>query len=301
VKAAGADAFLPPALLERLGGLDVVARTVVRGFVAGAHRSPSRGSGEEFARHREYQPGDDLRHLDWKVFGRTDRLYVREWEERSNLRAFLVVDASASMEYADAGGASKARYAAYLAAALAHLMLRSGDAVGLAAFGGGEMGLLVPARSRRGQLAALLRALERLRAGGSGSAAPALERVGEEMRRRGRVVLVSDLLEEDDGAALLRAVGRLRARGDEVICLRILSATEAGLRPLPAGRFFDPEAPQRSVAAAPEGDAGYRGRVEAYFGRIAAGLAERGAEYVPALTDEPVERALIRWLGPRRA
>lgn len=294
------DAFLPPGLLERLGGLDVIARVVVGGALAGAHRSALRGGGQEFARHRRYEPGDDPRHVDWKVFARTDRLYVRESNERSALRAFLVVDASASMGYAEPGGVSKARYAAYLAAALAHLMLGSGDAVGLAAWGAAPRLLLSP-RGRRGQLHAVLGELQRLRVEGNGSAAAALERVGGALPRRGRVVLVSDLLEEDDGRALLAAVGRLRSRGDEVICLRVLTPTEAGAEPLPSGRFFDPENPADSLPAAPDADAGYAARVAAYYDAIAAGLRERGAEYLPLRTDEPVERALVAWLRARRA
>src|SRR5437764_685184 len=141
--------FLPPGLLARLGGLELVARTVVRGFQAGIHRSPLRGAGEDFAKHRDYQQGDDVRYLDWKLFARTDRLYVREFEERSNLQAYVVVDASASMDYAGAGGVTKLRYATYVAAALSRLLNRAGDAVGLAAFGCDARLLLAP-RSRKG-------------------------------------------------------------------------------------------------------------------------------------------------------
>lgn len=290
--------FLPPGLLERLGGLDVIARVVVQGFVAGSHRSPLRGAGEEFARHREYQQGDDVRRLDWKLYGRTDRLYIREFEERSNLAAYLVVDASASMAYAEPGGVAKLLYAKYLAAALAHLMLRAGDAVGLASFGA-EGRLLVRPRSARGQLHEILRRLQRLEAGGGAPSSGTLQRAAEALRRRGRIVLISDLLEEDGGAATLAAVARSRARGDEVICLRVLTATEAGTRPLPSGRFFDPEQPQTRIPAAPDADPGYRERVASYYRDLAERLREQGAEYVPVLTDQPVERSLIRWLRAR--
>lgn len=296
----GPAGFLPPGLLERLGGLEMVARTVVRGFVAGAHRSPLRGAGEDFSRHRDYQQGDDVRRLDWKVYGRTDRLYVREYEERSNLSAYVVVDASASMGYAEPGGVSKLRYATYLAAALAHLMMRAGDAVGLAAFGEGDARLLVPPRTRRGHLHDLLLHLERLAPAGSGGAGPALDRVGDALRRRGRVVLVSDLLEEDGGDALVAAAGRLRARGDETVVLRVLTPAEAGERALEPGLFFDPEAPARTMPAAPGADGGYGSRVRAYYDELAARLRDRGIEYVPLLTSRPVEEALAAWLGTRR-
>ncbi|CAN5278054.1 DUF58 domain-containing protein [soil metagenome] len=295
-----ATTFLPPGLLERLGGLDVIARAVVQGFVAGIHRSPLRGAGEEFARHREYQQGDDVRRLDWKLYGRTDRLYIREFEERSNLAAYLVVDASASMAYAEPDGVSKLLYAKYLAAALAHLMLRAGDAVGLASFGA-DARLLVRPRSTRGQLHQVLHQLQRLEAQGDGSSSGALQRAGEGLRRRGRVVLISDMLEEHGGEAIIEAVGRLRARGDEVICLRVMTPSEAGTRALPAGRFFDPERPGTRLPAAPGADPGYAERVATYYRELAARLRERGAEYVPILTDDPVERSLIRWLRAREA
>lgn len=291
--------FLPPRLLERLGGLEIVAKTVVRGFQAGIHRSPLRGAGEDFAKHRDYQQGDDLRYLDWKLYARTDRLYVREFEERSNLQAYLVVDASASMDYAGGGGVTKLRYASYAAAALAHLMIGAGDAVGLAAFGA-ESRLLSGPRSRRGHLHDLLLNLERLKAGGSGDAADVLDRVGSAMPRGGRVVVLSDLLEEDDGEALVAACGRLRARGDEVIVLRVLTPEESGEAAPGPGLFFDPERPSRVLPAAPAQDPGYARRVGAYYASLADRLRERGVEYVPLTTAQPVEEALVAWVNRRR-
>lgn len=299
MSAAAHAGWLPPGLLERVGGLDLVARTVVRGFLSGLHRSPLRGAGEDFARHREYQQGDDLRHLDWKLYGRTDRLYVREYEERSNLEAYLVVDATASMGYAGADGVTKLRYAQYVAAALAHLMLSSGDAVGLAAFGGGAR-LLLPPRTRRGHLHDLLTQLDRLTPAGNDGPAEVLDRVGEALRRRGRVVLLSDLLEDDDGRALSTVAGRLRARGDETVLLRVLTPEEAGDAALPPAMFFDPERPDAEVPAAPGADDGYRARVAEYYRALGHRLTGRGAEYVPLSTAEPVEAGLVRWLHARR-
>lgn len=296
---AAGETFLPPGLLERLGGLDVVARVLVNGALAGPHRAAGRGSGDEFARHRAYEPGDDVRRVDWKLWGRTDRLFVREWEPRSDLSSYLVLDATASMAFGDAHGPSKLRYGVYLAAALAHLMLRSGDAVGLAAWSDGPC-LLVPPRSGRGQLHSLLTALQALRGDGAGSAAAALERVGDALPRRGRVILISDFLEADDGEQVLAGVGRLRGRGDEVLCLRVLSATETGDRPAGHGMFFDPEHPAERQAADPSADADYPRRLAGYYARLADGLRARGAEYRALRTDEPVERALRAWLRGRR-
>jgi uncharacterized protein (DUF58 family) len=294
-----ASDFLPPKLLERLGGLDLIARTVVSGFQTGIHKSPHRGAGEDFAKHRDYQQGDDVRYLDWKLYARTDRLHVREFEERSNLQAYLVVDTSASMDYAEPGGVTKSRYAAFLAAALAHLMLRSGDAVGLA-LSGADPRLLLPPRSRRGHLHDLLLHLERAKPAGTGAAADALDRVGGAMKRRGRVILISDLLEDDGGDSLVASAGRLRARGDEVIILRVLTPAESGERAPGAGLFFDPEKPGRELPATPESDAGYVRRVTAYYDSIADRLRERGVEYVPLSTAKPVEEALVAWANVRR-
>lgn len=290
--------LLPPELLDGLGGLDLVAHTIVRGFVSGAHRSPFLGSGEDFSRHRAYQQGDDVRRLDWRLYGRTDRLYVRLFEEDSNLQAFLLVDASESMGFAGDAPVTKLRYAQFVAAALAHVMLGSGDAVGLASLGM-ETRLHLPPRNRPGHLHDLLLALERLEPRGRRSASLALDEVGAQLRRRGRVVLLTDGLEDDDGDALLGAVGRLRARGDEVIVVRVVSRTELGEADLGSGRYFDPEAPARTIDAVPGADPGFAARVAAYYDRLRRGLEEAGAEYVPMTIDTPLVTALGQWLVAR--
>lgn len=292
--------LLPPGLLGGLGGLEIVARHVVRGFVAGLHRSPFHGAGEEFTRHRAYQQGDEVRLLDWRLFARTDRLYVKEFRHDSNLQCFVLLDTSASMAYGDRP--SKLRYATYVAAGVAHMMLAAGDAVGLAATGNAEgdrARLLMAPRNRQGQLHDLLLALERLRPEGRGSLADALGSVGHALRRQGRVVIVSDLLEPDDGSALLDSVGRLRARGDEVIAFRVATREELGDRPLPAARFFDPERPSRAVAAVPAADPGFRDRVAAYYDRLVRGFRERGAELELLATADPLARALRAWVASR--
>lgn len=293
------SALLPPHLLDRIGGLELIARTVVRGFVTGLHRAPFRGAGLDFAGHRAYQQGDELRHVDWRLFGRTDRYYVRQFREDANLRAWIIIDATASMGYAEPGGISKLRYAVILAAALAHIMLGSGDAVGLAGFGE-RVDLLAVPRSRQGHLHDLLLALEKLKAGGSASAAAALDRVADTLPRRGRVVLISDLLADDDGAAIVTAASRLMSRGDEVIALRPLTPTEAGRRAAAPARWFDPEAPAQTVAGPLGANGALATRVDAYYGSLAERLRAHGAEYVALSTSEPVETALRRWLAARR-
>lgn len=295
--AAGTE-LLPPHLLERLGGLEVIARTLVEGSLTGLHPSAFSGGGREFDRHRAYQQGDDARHIDWRLFARTDRLHVREYEDEANLQAYILVDATASMGFADRRGLSKLRYAQYTAAALAHLMLRSGDAVGLAAFDDAARPL-VPPRNRRGHLHSVLLELEKLEPRGKASAAAGVEAVGPLLRRRGRVVLISDLLEHDDGAALIAALGPLRARGDEVIVIRPLTPLEAGEEDAGLASYFDPERPSRSVPGAPGSDSGYSARVAAYYRALSDALRQRHVELVSLLTTTPVERAVGAWIRER--
>jgi len=291
--------LLPPHLLDRLGDLELIARTVVRGLVSGLHRAPFRGAGLDFAGHRPYQQGDELRHVDWRLFGRTDRHYVRQFREDANLRAWIVVDATASMDYAEPGGVSKVRYAQILAAVLAHIMLGSGDAVGLASYGEDVRLHAVP-RSRRGHLHDLLVALERLHAAGTTGAALALDRIVDSLPQRGRVLLISDLLEDDDGTALVASAARLRARGDELVVLRTLTETEAGLRAAAAAQWFDPEAAHHVVPAEIDVHGDLARRVGAYYDALSQRLRSHGVEYVALSTAEPIENALRRWIAARR-
>lgn len=292
------ESLLPPDVLERLGGLDLIARTIVRGFVSGAHRSPFLGSGEDFSRHRAYQQGDDVRRLDWRLYGRTDRLYVRLFEENSNLQAFLLVDRSESMAFSGGGAVSKLRYAHFVAAALTHLMLRSGDAVGLASTGE-RTGFHLPARNRPGHLHDMLLTLERMSAGGTGSVAAGIDEVGAMLPRRGRLVVLSDCLEEGSAESLVAAVGRQRARGHEVFVLRVATEVELGLRSADPGRYYDPERPERVIPAAPEAGSAFSRRVAAYYETLRAGIEEAGAEYVALTTAQPLVPALGQWLRAR--
>ena len=291
--------LLPPEVLEGLGSLDLIARTIVRGFISGAHRSPFLGSGEDFSRHRSYQQGDDVRRLDWRLYARTDRLYIRLFQEDSNLQAFLLLDTSESMAFVGDGAVSKLRYGQFVAAALAHVMLRSGDAVGLTS-SGDRTAFHLPPRNRPGHLHDVLVGLERLQSGGSGGIHNALDEVGSALRRRGRVILISDCLSENGPQALLGAVGRLRARGDEVLVLRIASRLELGDAPAPPARYYDPEHPDQVIAAAPGSDPDFRRRVADYYDELRRGLEERGAEYVPLTTDRPLVSAIGGWLLARR-
>lgn len=293
--------LLPPELLDGLRDLDWVARMVARGLDPGLHRSPFAGIGDEFERHRPYQQGDDLRHLDWRVLARADRLHVRRYRETAHLRAMVVVDASASMDFAGEAGVSKLRFALLLAAALGHLMHQGGDHTGLAVLDARGSGIAVPPAAGRDSRNRFLHALELISPGGSGSLAPLLTRASSALRSRGRLVVLSDLLEDDDGESLVRALGLGASAGHEVTVVRILTAEELGLRGGGEGLYQDPEHPGRRVPGSPERDPGYLRRLEGYYGRLQGELLNRGVEWREARTDDPLLPLIRGWLREARS
>lgn len=304
------DELLPPELLDGLGDLEWAGRLVARGLGPGIHRSAMVGLGEDFERHRPYQQGDDLRHLDWRLLARTDRLYVRRYRESTNLRTTLVVDASPSMAFAGIGEGraplSKLRFAVILAAVLGRLARDTGDLPGLAisgGAGGGPAQLLAP-RAGRESWHAFLHLLTHLETGKAGPLAPTLSRVGGMSRRGGRVVILSDFLEDDDGEALWTEAGHLRARGDEVTAIRILTPDELGEGERSDGLYVDPERSDLAVPGSPRGDAGYRERLGEYYRRLARHLEGRGVTWWEARTTDPFLPLLRGWMrgeGTREA
>ncbi len=240
--------LLSPAEVARLGGLEVVTDGIVEGFLAGLHRSPRRGFSVEFAEHRQYQPGDEPRYVDWKLLARTDRLYVKQFEEETNLRSMLVLDASASMAWRGSPDRlTKHEYAVRLAAAMALVLLRQRDAVGLVTFDE-TVRSITPARVRSGQWQSLAQTLAATAAGAGTAAEPALRQVVGALRRRGMIVFISDLLL--DRTLTLKALKFLRHRGHEVLVLHIADPAELVLTPGDETRFRDPES-DTTVTLAP--------------------------------------------------
>jgi uncharacterized protein (DUF58 family) len=214
--------FLSPEVLARINSLELIARSVVEGFISGLHRSPYLGFSTDFAEHRQYMPGDDLRHLDWKLLARTDRLYIKKYQGDTNTQMHLVVDASASMRYAS-GEVSKLQFAQFLASALAYLGVRQHDSVGLVAFNE-EVVEHVPASSRSGHLRTILGVIERLEPGRGTALVDQLHRLAEQINRRGVIVLISDLYDEPD--KITHALQHLRFRGNEVLVFQVLDRQE---------------------------------------------------------------------------
>ncbi|CAA9352313.1 MAG: hypothetical protein AVDCRST_MAG40-2960 [uncultured Gemmatimonadaceae bacterium] len=301
-----ADLFDPSSLAE-LGHLEVVARWVVDGFVTGLHRSPRKGFSAEFSEHRPYQPGDDPRYVDWKIAARADRMVVKQFEEETNLRATVVLDVSRSMDWSGSSLAAgdrragparltKLAYANRLTAALALLLLRQRDAVGLIRFDDAVRSM-VPPRSRQGQWRRLVAALEEPGAGPDSRAALALEQAARLVRRPGLVVLVSDLLMER--ADVERAVRALRAVGHDVTVLHLLDPVERDFDVTTSALFYDPESGAQLPASASVRGA-YQAAVTAALGEWRDTLAAAGAGYEVVLTSEPFGVPLRRAFAARQ-
>jgi len=293
---AGEARYLDPAIIARLGTIDLKARTIVEGFLTGLHRSPYKGFSVEFAEYRQYLPGDDLATLDWKVYARSDRHFVKKYEEETNLTCHLLLDVSASMGYGS-GPITKLQYGSYLTGALAYLMHRQRDSFGLIAFDD-SIAALLPASARSGHLRTVLLALERLEIGTRTDVAKPLHDLAAAVRKRGMVVLVSDLL--DDPAKVLDGLKHFRYRGTDVIVFHILDPYELKFPFEQAARFRDMETQEEVMAVPGSVRAGYlermQGRIEFY--RRELGLV--GIDYCQLETSQPLELGLMSYLMTRR-
>ena len=287
--------FLDPAVVARLGTLELRARTVVEGFISGLHRSPFKGFSVEFAEYRQYIHGDDLSTIDWKVYARSDRYYVKKFEEETNLDCQLLIDVSGSMAYGS-HGITKFEYAACLSASLGYLMNRQRDGVGLTAFDDRIVAAL-PASNRPGHLRNLLITLDRLVLGSRTNVSKPLRRLAESMNRRGMVVLISDLL--DDPEAIIRGLKHFQYRGSDVLVFQILDPDEIEFPFDRATRFEDLETSEE-VMAVP-------GLVRSHYLKQMSGLIERyrrelgavGIDYQLLSTKQPLEIALLAYLSTR--
>jgi len=282
--------LLDPADVARLGGIEIVAQGVVEGFLAGLHRSPFRGFSVEFTEHRAYQPGDELRYLDWRILARSDRLFVKQFEEETNLRAMILVDASRSMAWRGAPERlTKRAYADRLAASLALILLRQRDATGLVTFDE-EIRQVIPARVKAGQWTRLVRGLLDTPDGRGTAAHAALQRLTALLARRGLVVLLSDLLFDRDLA--LTALRYLRHRGHQVIVFHLMDPAEVELAGPPEVRYRDPESPASVVVRPRELAHAYAVTVQREVAAWRTACRRHGIAYHHVQTDLPFGMAL---------
>jgi uncharacterized protein (DUF58 family) len=286
--------FLEPSTLARIANLDLLSRTVVEGFISGLHHSPFFGRSLDFAEHRQYMPGDDIRLIDWKLFARTDRFYVKEFEADTNTNCTILLDVSRSMSFAK-DSISKLDYGRYLSACLAYFAHKQRDRVGFAAFDGEVIQHVPPAAKH---LEEVLRTIDRLEAGGQGKLRPPLTRIAGRLRRRSIVVLISDFYEQPDDA--FDAVSLLRGRGNDVIAFHLLDAAELRFPFEEAAEFEDLETGQR-IALAPETvRQAYQKLIDDHVATLRRRFREARVDYHLFATSVPLDYALYSYLSSRQ-
>ena len=289
-----------PSELRKYGGLTLLARNVVEGFLSGVHRSPFKGFSIEFAEHRQYTPGDEIRHIDWRAFGKTDRYYIKEYEEETNLKAYLLVDASGSMGFKGKGKLpTKFQYAQYVAASLAYLMLHQLDAVGLITYDAKVRNLVTPKATPK-HLLNVLKCLESTKPGGETSMAPIWHQlVSHYLKRRGMIIILSDFF--DDIEALVRALRHLRHRNHEVILLQVLAPEEVDFPYTKLTQFRNLEKPdERTMVDARRLREEYLRNFQAFCEQLRQRSGNMHIDYHLLRTDEPIDRALGIYLSRRQ-
>jgi len=297
VRSGGPGRYLDPATLGKLANLELVARCAVEGFYAGLHPSPFHGFSVEYSDHRAYEPGDELRFLDWKMFGRSDKLYIKQFLQETNVPVYILLDSSMSMAFQGSGPVSKLAYGSYLAASLAYLMLTQSDSVSLTCFAE-QIRTQIPAKSRRSHLNAILTALHRNKAAGQTRLEEVLHAVAETTHRRGLVLLISDLLE--DAGDLFSGLAHLKYLRHDVIVFHTLDAQEIALEYEGLVEFEDLETRARMRAFPQSLQAQYRREVQAFITDIEQSVGKSNMDYCLLNTSEPLDKALVAYLVKRQ-
>jgi uncharacterized protein (DUF58 family) len=285
--------FVDPKVLARIGNLELVARSVVDGFINGLHRSPYYGASVDFAEHRGYVPGDDIRRVDWRLFARTDRFYIKEYEADSNMNFAVLLDVSKSMGFGSEG-MTKLDYGRLLGGCLTYLVHRQRDRVGLVAFDN-DIVEFVPPSAKHMDVA--LHVLDRLTPARPGSLREPMRKVAEHFGRRGVLVLISDLYEEPD--AVMEAIGPLRFRGHDVIVFHLLDRAELDFEYADPSAFEDLESGEQ-IPVVPEAlQAQYRELVQAHVTALTERFSANRIDYTLVNTSSPLDHALFNYLSAR--
>ncbi|HEV8367640.1 MAG TPA: DUF58 domain-containing protein [Pyrinomonadaceae bacterium] len=291
--------FLDPELLARIGSLELLARAVVEGFMSGLHRSPFTGFSTEFTEYRQYNQGDDLRYLDWRLLGRTDRYFIKKYRADTNTQCHLLVDTSASMNYASSSSVSKLQYAQFLAASVSYLLNRQQDSVGLVAFDQ-KVHTHVPARNRTGHMRTIFGHLSRLEAGGETRLAESLHQLAEILTRRGIVVIVSDFYDEPE--RLKEAFQHLRFKGHDLVAFHVLDQNELDFSfDEPVLLFEDLETQEQMPVLPDVVMPGYRARMRRHVEEMRDCAAANHVDYEMLTTKQPLDFALFSFLSRRSA
>jgi uncharacterized protein (DUF58 family) len=289
--------FLDPELLARVGSLELLARAVVEGFMSGLHRSPFTGFSTEFTEYRQYNPGDDLRYLDWRLLGRTDRYFIKKYRADTNTQCHILIDTSASMNYAHTTSVTKLQYAQFLAGSLAYLLNRQQDAVGLVAFSQ-DVHTHVPARNRTGHMRTIFGTLSLLEAGGETRLAESLHKLAEILTRRGIVVLISDFYDQPD--RLKEAFQHLRFKGHDLVAFHVLDQNELDFQfDDPVLLLEDAETQEQMPVLPDVVMGGYRERMRKHVEEMRECAAANHVDYELLTTKQPLDFALFSFLSRR--
>ncbi len=288
--------FLNPEVISRLKSMEMKARLVVEGFITGLHKSPYHGFSVEFAEHRQYMPGDPIRNIDWKVFAKSDRYFVKEFEEETNLKSYILLDVSKSMSYTSTN-VSKFTYAAQLASALAFLMLKQRDAVGLVVFDQ-KIRTYIPPKSATVHMHALLTTLAAAEPANITNAGIALHEMADRIKRRGLIIVISDLF--DDPTKVLAGLRHFRHRKHEVLVFHILDPSERSFD-FPAEAIFKDMETGEEISTLPwQIKAEYQRSVGAHMDRFRRECRDAFIDYVPIDTAVPYDYALFSYLSKRQ-
>jgi len=289
--------FLDPELLARIGSLELLARAVVEGFISGLHRSPFTGFSTEFTEYRQYNPGDDLRYLDWRLLGRTDRYFIKKYRADTNAQCHLLLDTSASMGYSHTTSVTKLQYSQFLAASLAYLLSRQQDAVGLVGFDK-KVHTRVPARNRTGHLRTVFGQLSLMTAGSETDLAQSLHQLADILTRRGIVVLISDFYDQPD--RLQSAFQHLRFNGHDVVAFHVLDQNELDFNFEDAVILLEDAETLEQMPVLPDVvAAGYRNRMIKHVADMQNCATANNVDYEMVTTKQPLDFALFKFLSRR--
>ena len=287
--------YLNPEVLARLSGLELKARLVVEGFLSGLHSSPYKGFSQEFADYRQYMPGDEPKRIDWKVFGRSDRFYIKEYQEETNLRAYILLDKSGSMGYGST--LSKLEYAKYLSASLAYILFKQKDGVGIVTFDTEIREIILPS-SKKVNFMRILKTIEKSEPGGETSLSYVLYQLAQKLKRRGLVILLSDLFDEPD--VVIKSLRSFRARKHEILVFQILDLDEYTFPFYKSAIFFDLESGDELVIQPTMVRKSYQKKFAELLNKYRHKLLESYIDYEVLYTNTTYDKALFSYLQKRQ-
>ena len=288
--------YLEPEMVARLSNMSLRARLVVEGYIIGQHKSPFHGFSVEFAEHRAYGPGDEIRHIDWKLYGKTDRFFVKQYEEETNLRSYILIDTSRSMEY-KSNKISKLDYGNYLSAALAYLMINQQDGVGLTLFDN-QIQTFIPPRSKPSHVNTILTHLDKIRSGKDTDVGIVLHEMAERIKKRGLIILISDLFDETGN--IINGLKHFRHNKQEIKVFHVMDRKELNFDFSNRTKFKDMETDEQITTEPWKIRKIYQKAIQSYQDELRLRCREQKIDYVPLFTDQNLDLALNEYLKKRQ-